>query len=633
MVRHRWLTSGIMAVGVVACGSDDSGGGGAGGPPDTIDIVADTSRDGLVNADDPKDQERESEWDATVGASFIANLDDDDSDGKRDCEDEIINGSGDLLDLAVFKITPWPSAPKDGEGVVRIDPEAAESVRIFRDNPDGTTKLVLGSMGACTSTSDCTYALEYRFPNPEVVTGVTFRVEGRRFKSMDMPSLNPQDDGKKSLWTGFADLTYSVEKVGTAERYATKEVPDGIDRVKMRVAPWLMFGSMGPHDKMYSSEASPALVEGNTAAAQAANVSYSPYPTNFNQDGGWSDIWTEDFFQTGWTGFPALNGAVQGMRIINARPWGRPPQNASADLVKEYWPIKWIMGNPDKGRPAAAFGPDLGAAEFYNLSERQTGNTQDSHGNHDVVPPHKDYRLGRIIVGDKAKQSTRDFYAAQGVQGPPIVIDTTWLAVEHVDEFFHWVPAKTALGWKLLVASPALMTKMLEDMKAKGNGSATLHPGTGGNFEKTIDEALADTQLVQWSQTADAKIQGHIDVMKAETGITDADIIEIPTWFEDLGVNEKVAWNPGMVNMRMLGSVADVAKPFGPDIDGKDPFEEDILARLGTPASELGSDGQGLKIFFTDDWYYHEALGEVHCATNESAPAPFASSFWWESGK
>ena len=165
----------------------------------------------------------------------------------------------------------------------------------------------------------------------------------------------------------------------------------------------------------------------------------------------------------------------------------------------------------------------------------------------------------------------------------------------------------------------------LQDFAAKGSGSATLHSGTGANFEKTVSAALADTQLMQWSQLADTKIQGHIEIMKAETGITDADIIEIPTWFEDLGNNEKVAWNPGMVNMRLLGNVADIAKPFGPDIGGKDPFEEDIRARLGTPASQLGSDGQGLKIFFTDDWFYHEALGEVHCATNESAPAPYAA--------
>ena len=88
-----------------------------------------------------------------------------------------------------------------------------------------------------------------------------------------------------------------------------------------------------------------------------------------------------------------------------------------------------------------------------------------------------------------------------------------------------------------------------------------------------------------------------------------------------------------MVNMRMLGNVASIAKPIGTDVGGKDPFEEDIFARLGGPSSQLGSDGQGLKVFDTDDWSYHDALGEVHCATNESAPAPFAAGFWWETAK
>ena len=115
----------------VWCG--DGGGGGPAAAPDIIGIVADANRDGVV--DEKTDQERENEWDMKVGASFIANLDDDDMDGKRDCEDEVINGPADLADLALFRVSAWPTAAADAEGVVSIDPEAAESVRIFRDNP------------------------------------------------------------------------------------------------------------------------------------------------------------------------------------------------------------------------------------------------------------------------------------------------------------------------------------------------------------------------------------------------------------------------------------------------------------------------------------------------------------------
>ncbi len=155
MLRYRKWTPLAAVLGAVACSSDSGGGGGTTKPPpEIIDVVADTNRDGVVNAEDPTDQDREDQFDTTAGSSFIANLDDDDGDQKRDADDEIVNGDADKLDLAEFRVTAWPTSPKDGLGVVRIDQEAAESVRIFKQNPDGSTVLVLGSTGACTSASD-----------------------------------------------------------------------------------------------------------------------------------------------------------------------------------------------------------------------------------------------------------------------------------------------------------------------------------------------------------------------------------------------------------------------------------------------------------------------------------------------
>jgi protein-arginine deiminase len=601
-----------------------------------IDVAVDANRDGVVNAADPADQDRETEWAADVGASFMANLDDDDSDGVRDSEDEIVNGEADLLDLATIAVSGWPTADAGAHGVLSIDAESAENVRIFKLGTFGTATLVLGSIGPCTSPTDCTYTLSHKLTPEETIAGVSFGIEARRFRGMPLASLDPGSDmhAKKLAWTGYVDLSYIVADAADTGRFTSEENPDGVDAAKIRVAPWLLLGSLGAHDTMYSSNASPAFVGGNTTAAQEAGVAYTPYGPIMDSPGGWQDIWTEDFFQTGWTGFPGPDGTMRSMRIFNARPWGRPPfANPTPEQEAEYAPIRWILGNREKNRPPAVLAPDRGGAAFYDPEHEGTGHTQDSHGNHDVVPPFPGYSMGRIIHGNKVMAETTEFYASQGVQGPPIVLDTTWLAVEHVDEFFHWVPSNTPRGWKLLVASPALMTKMLQDMKAAGNGAAVLHAGRGGNFEKTIDQALADPDLTAWSQTADVKILGHIETMKAETGLTDADIIMIPTWFEDLGVMELVAWNPGMVNMRMLGNVASVAKPFGPLIGGADPFEADFLARLGGPESQLGSDGQGLKIFFTDDWYYHEALGEVHCGTNESAVPHAGKDNWWESGR
>jgi protein-arginine deiminase len=283
-----------------------------------------------------------------------------------------------------------------------------------------------------------------------------------------------------------------------------------LDRAKLRVAPWLLLGSLGPHDLLHSSSASGVFVDGNGLAAEAAGVPYMPHSTQMNTQGGWQDIWTEDFFQTGWTGYPGPDGTVRGMRIYNARPWGRPPYNSpTQEQTLEYAPIRWILGNPVKSRLAAILGPDMGGAAFYDPEHEGHGHTQDSHGAHDLVPPHDGYTVGRIITSTKAYAETIQFYAAQEVQGPPIVIDTTWLAVEHVDEFFHWVPASTPRGWKLLVASPSLMTSMLEDLAAQGSGSAVIHPGKGGFFEMTVSEALGNQELASWAQEAEVKILGR----------------------------------------------------------------------------------------------------------------------------
>lgn len=633
----------VLAACAAGCGSDDESADGnaasTGDPPKPtvfVDLVVDANRDGAINPDDPTDQDREAEWDATVGASFIANLDDDDLNGVRDSDDDFINGTPDLYDMAPIVVRGWGDAPEGAAGHITVDQESAESIRIYKINADGSSQPILGSTGACTSPGDCVYTTEAFFTTAEVKTGVYLVIEARRFKGQWLSNFatidGDTDEAKKNAWTGLVDLAYDI-KDDKGAQVVTEENPDGVDRVKMRVAPWVLLGSLGEHDTLYSSSWSNVFVSGNAKAAEAAGVAYTEiqdsYSKSAGKNAGWGDIWTEDIFQTGWTSFPGENGTVRGMRIANPRPWGR--NDADQDDI----PIRWLNGDASVERAPAFLGPDKGTAEFYNPEHRGSGDTQDSHGNHDVVPPFPGYPMGRIIHGNKTYPETNAFYDAQLVQGPSIVLDTTWLAVEHVDEFFHWVPSNNELGWKLLVASPKLMLDMLQELQDQGHGELELHNGKGGFFEQTINEILTDQDLLEWSQTAGAKVDDHVATMKAETGVTDADIIYIPTFFEDLATNELVAWNPGMVNMRMLGKVASIAKPFGPKIDNVDPFEKDIQDRLGTPASGLGKDGQGLQVFFTDDWNYHVSLGEVHCGTNEASNPPVAEAGknWWESGK
>jgi protein-arginine deiminase len=63
--------------------------------------------------------------------------------------------------------------------------------------------------------------------------------------------------------------------------------------------------------------------------------------------------------------------------------------------------------------------------------------------------------------------------------------------------------------------------------------------------------------------------------------------------------------------------------PFGPQIGGRDPFEDDVRSKL----TALGY-GAG-QIRFVDVYdTYHRLLGEVHCGTNSKrTPDPTP---WWE---
>ena len=606
-----------------ACGGDDSSGGSSSGatsgtttgeqPPEaTIDITADTNRDGVANPADPADQDGEDVWDASHGAVFLTNVDDDDGDEIRDVDDEIINGEADLADLARVFVSAWADAPDGATGVLTLDDLGAGNVRLWKHGLDGNWVLVGGGLGACNDpAASCQVVPVVNFSTDEVRAGLEFGVEALKFH---MSSA----DGE---WTGMLDVKYSIIDPATGAPTASTAVPDGIDLLKMRVAPWMLWGNLSPFDRVWSSDDSSEFVNGIQDATNEAGIDYETY-------GNWGDQWTQDFFQTGYITMPGPNGTVQGMRIANARPWGR--SNADSQL-----PIKWLSRN--------YLGPDQGIYEVYK--KPHTGDSYDSHGNHDLIPPYtngdQSFPQGRIFVGSGVLKETRAFYDAQGPQSPHFNVDTSWLFVGHIDEVFSYVPANTPRGWKLLVASGRLAKQMLEEQSAAGNGSVVMFQGLKWyanvntssltDASQTIDELLADTQVMADNDDAQAEIDIILDDFIQEMGLAADEVIEIPFITHQTGYG-MVAHSPGTVNSLVFGDYIVHPDPFGPVIDGEDMWKTDLYARLGTAFYGLGKDGQGLKVRFTDDWYtYHILDGEVHCGSNpEALPDTFA---WWETGR
>lgn len=577
--------------------------------PAIVSLVADANRDGKVDPKDPGDVDHKTEWSNTFGASFLANIDDDDGDQIRDCDDDKLNGDADLLDLARMAVDAWPDAPDGATGKLALDAASLDAVRVWKKGLDGNWTLAAGSVGMCQSDAECQLVGELTLTTDEVRAGVELGVEGRRFHM-----------SKDDPWSGEVTFTYRVldRDDPAATAFATKDHPDGVDTMKMRVAPWVLFGNLSPFDTVWAVDDSPTFVTGVTAATKKAGV-------QFNAIKNYGDQWAQDYFQTAWTAVPGPDGTVHGMRVANPRPWGQSPGTSQL-------PATWLT--------KTYLGADRGVFVVYKKAN--TGDSFDSHGNHDLLPPYesngKKWPLGRIIIGSGILAETRAFYDVQP-QGPPFRVGTDWLWVGHVDEYLSYVPADTPRGWKLLVASTRLARQMLLDAQSAGHGDVHMfvgkkrYVGESNNMtsaEVSIDDVLGDTDLMEWCQEAQTDIDKNVALLKAELGLGDDEIIEIPTIFEDIQ-GYKIAYSPGTVNLLAFGDYVVHADPFGPNIGGVDIFRKDLQDRLGTGVNKLGKAGKGLDVNFADDWYlYHILDGEVHCGTNPEASAPFSSVKWWE---
>jgi len=237
------------------------------------------------------------------------------------------------------------------------------------------------------------------------------------------------------------------------------------------------------------------------------------------------------------------------------------------------------------------------------------------------------YPFGKIYygrVGTSGMSATLGaFLAAQKVQAP-FTVPTNWLCVGHVDEFSSFVPDPTApKGFRLLIADTEAAWTVIDGLAA--DASLPLYGQSHGYA--TVGAMRTDTSLRALNADLQADYLDPITTtFKTELGLTDADIIKVPSLFEQVSnCNGRVAaLIPGMVNLVVAnvdGATTHVltADPFFRAVN--DPSGDPIIAAFtaALPAS--------LVLHFVDDWdTYHLNLGEVHCATNvRRTPA----ESWW----
>ncbi len=609
-----------------------------------VDLVVDANRDGVADLANADDQAHGNEWTTSFGASYLVNLDDDDGDKIEDVLDTQINGSDDALDMAPINVAAWPTAPDGYVGVLQLD--HPEKVRLWK-NGDNGWEIVAGVNNDCVPTFlSCTGA-DDTCADTNQASGILTASELRKGVQLAMEG---RDFRRDTTWDGNIHVTMWVGK-GSDVKVApipTSALANGKETVQLHVAPWILNGNLTPFDQVRSANFFSQFVSDlkNALGSTNANVKYTTYAYGESKT-TWNDAWTQDYYQTAWTSIPqgkdaSGNTLIHGMRVVNARPWGRY-DSADGSCQANLLPVIWLRGN--------YLGKDHAVIEIYQVPN--SGSSFDSHGNHDLLPAYTNgadsYPIGRIIHGSGILPETIAFYDAQGPQSPSLEVVTDWLWVGHVDEVLSYVPAKTARGWKLLIANNNMAKAMLQKLVDDGHGDAILFPGQkdyGPNDTSTptldiaeaVTKVLADTDLMTWSQTAQTKADAIRKTVVDAVGLTDAvteangDIISMPflTWQQgDPGQTGLIAWQPGTVNMLVVGEHLEIPNPFGPKVNGVDVFAQDLLDRLGTPVNGLGAAGNGVHVHLIDDFEsYHIEAGEVHCGSNPET-APLASWQWW----
>ena len=596
-----WLTA---AWALAGCGGDS----GMGMPAPLVPasaLIADSNRDGVVNGGDQKYVVDKTTWSAGGGALFLANVDDDDSDGNVDAADDVVNGPEDEKDLARVLVWPWPQAPMTASGRIELDGElAAAAVNVFRKQGDTWVRI----------------ALPHPLSPSDLVSGIELGIEARDF----VQKLDP------AAWDGKATLRLTV----TDSAQPTTAMAH-TDAVVLRVAPFVMVHNLSSIFQVWNANVGD---KGGLAFRRDLVTLSDAGSAELEDANGLDDPWTEDWWQIGITFMPSPDGP-HGMRVAQ--------RSAQPDRPAGEWAL-WMLG-PDFGYIWPHTESDQGQEDGKSYS-------LDSFGNHDTLPPFAggadSFPLGRTIIGGSKKARidsvVRSFYEAQAVQ-PLVEVDTTWLLVGHIDEMFSYAQAKTPRGWKLLVASPKLARTMLMDLSKQGHGADKMFAGKyflDANFrpikaDVTVDALLADEEIMMANDTAQQKMDAGIAALKKAIGLTDDEIVEIPFLFERVFTGEPssvngyefIAHMVGTVNLREVNGVLGIGKPHGVVVDGVDWFEKDLKDRLSTPVSGLGTDGMGLPITFVEDWDdYHIFGGEVHCGTNTGVTS-MPTVAWWQAGR
>ncbi|KAL4910290.1 hypothetical protein BDW74DRAFT_173746 [Aspergillus multicolor] len=595
------------------------------------DIRADSNRDGLVDLDGLSDTLNKALWTPQHGAIFLPNIGDKhhrctitDSIGNPWSNDELAachDASGDLL-LAPEYVAPLRTLPLNvsDQATARIyaTPQAAyDRVRLFvLDDPDNINSTQSWRL----------VDQEFSFNSTQLRDGITLGIDGRELVT------------DASIWDGSVLVKFDVTEANGIQ---------ASDAVALHMAPVLTHHHLQTVETLISTSPRTSdsaahstdpiqnnfITQLDTARAQA-NITTPLLLFNTS-----SDIWAQDFIEPAYASMPGAHGPISIRVILRS---AQSTRTAGRQVFTQL-----------RGPGVGGFQPLTGPSRS-GLGHREVN----SFGNLETIPSYVSkrgvpYPAGRIIMGrhygELPAQSMLDFLHAQRLQ-TPLILETGWLLIGHVDEFVQFLPFGNELGFTVGIADTRPALQLLRTLERGGHGNISAISFEAETDEPgenlTITQLLSNTTFLNANAYAQRHIDANLQVLLSEIPLAETDVLRIPTLFRDFdaegsaisaltqpgpdglpphtpppmsGERLMMAFYPAAVNGIVLGDRYLAPKPWGPVINGRDVLESAVEEVYGKA---------GMSVRFINDYLsHHVGAGEIHCGSNTLRQM---DGVWWE---
>ncbi len=431
-----------------------------------VGMDVDTNRDGDVTAEDAMGRDK---WSKTRGAIYTVNYDADggrssdgyplpdsvcfnETDGTVMDEDFVIDNPDDEQDIAPLVIKELKALPSGYRVLLKVEEkEDFHAIHVFKKIKAQQTAI----WGGLTAPENWEDGIDITiWTNPNVAgymetrdppTGdYRFGIEGLLLRGMKMPG----DIGTLDQLAGRAEFVgrFSGEVVFKLQIIAPDDSVAAEDRVRLRVAPWLMLDNSRPAETFHVVNTTQPIATNEFAVPFGQAV---PHTDIAIAEAG--NRWLQDHAEIGYMQRPGGPKTWCAFRLpySDVGDWAGTPGVPSGAAVMPKWILKTLLKK------------DSGA---FTLGISNMGRSANTGGNLELLPPNQTHPLGRIVQGsgtgfapgNRISANLRLFLEAQEMQPRTSEVSINWLDHGHIDEVFGFLGSN-----QVAVASPALAYQLI----------------------------------------------------------------------------------------------------------------------------------------------------------------------------